>query len=170
MRTECPGYISWTEGSPHCLLLEIFTNKGIGTAILDESEEKLLSWKANEIMEKAENYVLHTYNRYPVVLDHGEGVRLYDMEGKEYLDFAAGIAVFALGYEIRNYDETLKAQIDKLIHTSNLYYNEPAGRCSRKTGESQRDGQGLLYQQRNGGHRGGAESGQKICLSEGRTQ
>ena len=88
--------------------------------------------KANEIMEKAENYVLHTYNRYPVVLDHGKGVRLYDVEGKEYLDFAAGIAVFALGYGNDTYNQTLKDQIDRLIHTSNLYYNEPMADAAEK--------------------------------------
>ena len=88
--------------------------------------------KANEIMEKAENYVLHTYNRYPVVLDHGKGVRLYDVEGKENLDFAAGIAVFALGYGNETYNQTLKDQIDRLIHTSNLYYNEPMADAAEK--------------------------------------
>ena len=88
--------------------------------------------KANEIMEKAENYVLHTYNRYPVVLAHGKGVRLYDVEGKEYLDFAAGIAVFALGYGNETYNQTLKDQIDRLIHTSNLYYNEPMADAAEK--------------------------------------
>ena len=88
--------------------------------------------KANEIMEKAENYVLHTYNRYPVVLDHGKGVRLYDVEGKEYLDFAAGIAVFALGYGNETYNQTLKDQIYRLIHTSNLYYNEPMADAAEK--------------------------------------
>lgn len=88
--------------------------------------------KANEIMEKAENYVLHTYNRYPVVLDYGKGVQLYDVEGKEYLDFAAGIAVFALGYGNETYDQTLKDQIDRLIHISNLYYNEPMADAAEK--------------------------------------
>ena len=88
--------------------------------------------KANEIMEKSEQYVLHTYNRYPVVLDHGRGVRLYDVDGKEYLDFAAGIAVFALGYGNETYNQALKDQIDKLIHTSNLYYNEPMGEAAEK--------------------------------------
>ena len=88
--------------------------------------------KANEIMEKTENYVLHTYNRYPVVLDHGKGVRLYDVEGKEYLDFAAGIAVFALGYGNETYNQTLKDQIDRLIHGSYLYYNEPMADAAEK--------------------------------------
>ena len=76
-------------------------------------------------IEKAEENILHTYNRFHLVLDHGEGVYLYDTDGKEYLDFAAGIAVQALGYHNKEYNEALKAQIDKLLHTSNLYYNVP---------------------------------------------
>ena len=83
-------------------------------------------------MEQAEKAVLHTYNRYPVVLDHGEGVYLYDTDGKKYLDFAAGIAVQSLGYHYPGYDEALKAQVDKLLHTSNLYYNVPAMEAAQK--------------------------------------
>ena len=82
------------------------------------------------IIKEAEESVLHTYNRYQVVLDHGDGVYLYDTDGKKYLDFAAGIAVQALGYHYPGYDEALKAQIDKLMHTSNLYYNEPAAEAA----------------------------------------
>ena len=78
-----------------------------------------------EYIEEAESALLHTYNRYQIVLDRGEGVYLYDMEGIKYLDFVAGIAVFALGDHNREYNDALKAQIDKLIHTSNLYYNVP---------------------------------------------
>ena len=76
-------------------------------------------------IEEAEVSILHTYNRFPVVFERGEGAYLYDTEGKKYLDFAAGIAVNALGYHYPGYDEALKAQIDKLMHTSNLYYNLP---------------------------------------------
>ena len=83
-------------------------------------------------MERAENAVLHTYNRFPVVLDRGEGVRLYDLEGKEYLDFGAGIAVFALGYGNKAYNQALKDQIDKVIHTSNLFYNVPMVEAAEK--------------------------------------
>ena len=83
-------------------------------------------------MEQAEEAVLHTYNRYPVVLDHGEGVYLYDTEGKKYLDFCAGIAVFALGYGNKIYNDALKEQIDKVIHTSNYYYNIPAIEAAKK--------------------------------------
>ena len=70
-------------------------------------------------IEEAESVLLHTYNRFQIVLDKGEGVHLYDANGKEYLDFVAGIAVFALGYGNKEYNDALKAQIDKLIHTSN---------------------------------------------------
>ena len=78
------------------------------------------------IIETAEEKLIHTYNRYQIVLDRGDGVRLYDTDSKEYLDFGAGIAVFALGYNNREYNDALKAQIDKLIHTSNYFYNEPS--------------------------------------------
>lgn len=77
-------------------------------------------------IEEAEKVLLHTYKRYPIILDRGDGVYLYDTDGKQYLDFAAGIAVFALGYNNREYNEALKSQIDKLLHTSNYYYNLPA--------------------------------------------
>ncbi|MBP3899865.1 MAG: aminotransferase class III-fold pyridoxal phosphate-dependent enzyme, partial [Blautia sp.] len=81
--------------------------------------------KMHDQIEEAEVSILHTYNRFPVVFERGEGAYLYDTEGKKYLDFAAGIAVNALGYHYPGYDEALKAQIDKLMHTSNLYYNLP---------------------------------------------
>ena len=78
-----------------------------------------------EYIDEAEKELLHTYNRYQIVLDKGEGVYLYDTDGKKYLDFAAGIAVQAFGYGKKEYNDALKAQIDKLMHTSNLYYNVP---------------------------------------------
>ncbi len=83
-------------------------------------------------IEEAESVLLHTYNRYQIVLDKGEGVHLYDQNGREYLDFVAGIAVFALGYHHKEYNDALKAQIDKLIHTSNYYYNAPAIEAAKK--------------------------------------
>ena len=79
-----------------------------------------------EYIDEAEKDLLHTYNRFRIVLDKGEGVHLYDIEGKEYLDFVAGISVFALGYGNKEYNDALKGQIDKIIHTSNYYYNVPA--------------------------------------------
>ena len=81
----------------------------------------------NSKIQAAEENLIHVYNRFPIVLDHGEGMYLYDTEGQEYLDFAAGFAVCGLGYGNRELNEALKAQIDKLYHTSNLYYHESCG-------------------------------------------
>ncbi|MCD7764456.1 MAG: aspartate aminotransferase family protein [Lachnospiraceae bacterium] len=83
-------------------------------------------------MEKTEQYVLHTYNRFPVVFEKGEGVYLTDVDGKQYLDFGAGIAVFALGYGNEEFNNALKTQIDKIIHTSNLFYNVPLADAAEK--------------------------------------
>lgn len=87
---------------------------------------------SKDYIERAEEAILHTYNRFQIVLEKGDGVRLYDLDGKEYLDFAAGIAVFALGYGNKEYNDALKNQIDKLIHTSNLYYNVPMTEAAEK--------------------------------------
>ena len=76
-----------------------------------------------------------------MVFDHGEGVYLYDVEGKKYLDFGAGIAVMGLGYGHKRYNEALKKQIDKLIHTSNLFYHEPGAEAAQKL----RDASGLNH-------------------------
>lgn len=84
----------------------------------------------NQYMEETNGGLVHTYNRFPVVLDHGEGVYLYDTDGKKYLDFAAGIAVSGLGYSNEEWKETLKEQIDHLVHTSNLYYNTTCGKAA----------------------------------------
>lgn len=91
---------------------------------------------SKEYMEQTEEYVLHTYNRFPVVMEKGEGVHLYDVDGKEYLDFAAGIAVFALGYKNEAYNQALKDQVDKIIHTSNLYYHAPLAEAAKKVVEA----------------------------------
>ncbi len=87
---------------------------------------------SNPYIEKAEEVILHTYNRYPVVFDRGEGVHLYDVDGREYLDFAAGIAVQSLGYNNQEYTQALKDQIDKLTHISNLYYTAPMMEAAEK--------------------------------------
>lgn len=88
--------------------------------------------KMNQKMEAAEAVLLHTYNRSQVVFDHGKGVYLYDTDGKEYLDFAAGIAVCSLGYGDETYTTALKNQVDKLLHVSNLYYTEPTTAAAEK--------------------------------------
>lgn len=89
-----------------------------------------------KIIDEAESVLLHTYNRFPVVFDHGDGVKLYDTDGKEYLDFVCGIGVFALGYNVKSYNDALKAQIDKITHTSNYYYNVPATKAAKAITEA----------------------------------
>lgn len=79
-----------------------------------------------KMINRAEQVLYKTYNRFPVVFDHGKGVTLWDSEGQEYLDFGAGIAVMGLGYADEEYTQTVKAQLDKLTHISNLFYNEPS--------------------------------------------
>ncbi len=101
--------------------------------------------KTSEIINASEQSVLHTYNRFPIVLERGEGVRLYDTDGKEYLDFAAGIAVFGLGYHYPGYDEALKEQIDRLIHTSNLFYNVPLSEAAQKLAEASGMGDAKVF-------------------------
>ena len=88
--------------------------------------------QTNNIIEKAEKNIIHTYNRYQVALERGEGVYLYDAEGRKYLDFGSGIGVFALGYGNKEYNNALKAQVDRLVHTSNYFYNEPAANAAEK--------------------------------------
>lgn len=83
-------------------------------------------------IEKAEQFLVHTYNRYPIVLDHGEGVYLYDRNGEKYLDFAAGIAVCSLGYSHEGYKNALKEQAEKLLHVSNLFYTAPTADAAEK--------------------------------------
>ena len=83
-------------------------------------------------IEKAESALLHTYNRYQVVLEEGDGVYLFDTEGKSYLDFASGIAVCSLGYGHPVFTAALKNQVDKLLHTSNLYYTAPVADAATK--------------------------------------
>ena len=92
--------------------------------------------KTEQIMNASDNAFLQIYHRFPVAFDHGDGVYLYDAEGKKYLDFGAGIAVMALGYNNKRYNDALKAQIDKLIHTSNLFYHEPGAIAGQKLREA----------------------------------
>ena len=86
----------------------------------------------NKTIEMAEANILHTYNRFQIVLDHGKGTRLYDDGGREYLDFFSGIGVYALGHGNTELNDAIKAQVDKLVHCSNLFYNEPAAKAAAK--------------------------------------
>ena len=84
----------------------------------------------NEYMKMTEENLLHTYNRFPITLDWGDGVYLYDTDGNKYLDFMAGIAVSGLGYGNVELKNALKEQIDNLLHSSNLYYNTTCGKAA----------------------------------------
>ena len=125
---------------------------------------------SKEYIDRAEEVILHTYNRFQIVLDKGNGVHLYDVDGKEYLDFAAGIAVFALGYNNQAYNQALKDQIDKVIHTSNLYYNVPMMEAAEKLVKATGLSKVVFHKQRNRGHRGCDQSSKKIRLPERRFQ
>ncbi len=83
-------------------------------------------------INQAEGALLHTYNRYPIVWDHGEGMYLVDIDGEKYLDFVAGIAVYALGYGNEAYNKALVSQAEKLLHTSNYYYSVPMAEAAEK--------------------------------------
>lgn len=85
----------------------------------------------NHYIESEDEGVLKTYNRFPIALDHGEGYYLYDTDGKKYLDFTTGFAVSSLGYGNQEYADALKAQIDELVHSSNLYYNKTCGKAAK---------------------------------------
>ncbi len=85
----------------------------------------------NNKIKAAEENLIHVYNRFPIALDHGDGMYLYDVDGKEYLDFAAGFAVSGLGYGNETLNSALKAQIDQLYHTSNLYYHVNCGEAAK---------------------------------------
>jgi len=86
----------------------------------------------NTYIEEAEGALLHTYNRFPIVFESGDGVYLKDLNGKRYLDFVSGIGVFALGYNNKAYNDAVKSQVDKIMHTSNYYYNVPAIEAAKK--------------------------------------
>lgn len=96
---------------------------------LHKMEEKM---EEKSVIDSAEQHLLHTYNRNQVVLKSGEGVYLYDTQNRKYLDFAAGIAVQSLGYGNQELNATLKNQIDQLLHTSNLFYNEPVAKAAQQ--------------------------------------
>lgn len=84
-----------------------------------------------EVMDTYDKYIMKTYGRLPISFVRGEGVKIYDEKGNEYIDFVAGIAVNNLGHSFKKVGEAVKEQIDKLIHTSNLYYIEPQARLAK---------------------------------------
>ncbi len=79
-----------------------------------------------ELIKIEDDYFINTFTRQPIVLDHGEGVKVTDIDGNEYLDMFAGIAVNALGHNHPKLVKAIQEQAEKLIHISSIYYNEPA--------------------------------------------
>ncbi len=104
------------------------------TKLIEETEGFIMEghFASQDYIDMAEQNLIQTYNRYQIVFDKGEGMYLYDVNGKKYLDFVAGIAVFALGYGCTPLNEALKAQIDKLVHTSNYFYSAPLALAAEK--------------------------------------
>ena len=102
----------------------------------------------NEKIKAAEENLIHVYNRFPIALERGEGVYLYDTNGKKYLDFAAGFAVSGLGYGNQKLNAALKFQIDQLYHTSNLYYHTNCGEAAQKLNRISGMEPGIFYEQR----------------------
>src|SRR5258705_5193243 len=88
--------------------------------------------RLEEIIELEKRYLLPTYNRYPASFEKGKGVFLYDFEGKKYLDFVSGLCVNALGHAHPRIVKTIREQAAKLIHISNLYYNEYQGQLAER--------------------------------------
>lgn len=86
----------------------------------------------NPFIQEANQQFVSVYNRYPIILDHGEGMYLYDTDGKRYLDFGSGIGVCGLGYHDPNYTRMLQEQLERLLHTSNLFYNVPAIEAAKR--------------------------------------
>jgi acetylornithine/N-succinyldiaminopimelate aminotransferase len=137
-----------------------------------------------QIAELERTYLLSTYNRYPVVLERGKGVFVYDIEGKKYLDFVSGIGVNALGHAHPRIVKAIREQAVKLIHVSNLYYHEYQGRLAEKLCELSRVGssgmsraffsnsgteaiEGSIKLARLAGHRAGGEAKSRLVALDG---
>ena len=88
--------------------------------------------KTEAVIKQTEDALLQVYSRFPVAFDHGEGMYLYDLDGKDYLDFGSGIGVMALGYGNKKYNSALKNQVDKILHVSNLFYHVPLANAAQK--------------------------------------
>ena len=89
----------------------------------------------NELIEAEDKYFINTFARQPIVLDHGKGVKVWDKDGNEYIDMFAGIAVNALGHAHPKLVNALQGQVEKLIHVSNIYYNEPCAKLANTLAE-----------------------------------
>ena len=116
----------------HSILMELLTDEGAGTMFTDKKEIT--------VKETDKKYIAGTYNRFPIVLSHGKGSRIWDENEKEYIDLTSGIGVTSFGIADDEWQSAVSAQASKLQHTSNLYYTEPcavlASKLCLKTGMS----------------------------------
>jgi acetylornithine/N-succinyldiaminopimelate aminotransferase len=122
----------------------------------------------NETQQLDQQSHFQTYKRLPITLSHGKGARVWDVDGKEYIDVLAGIAVNALGHAHPALVHAIKNQAEKLIHVSNFYTTGPAGTVVRPAGEAERDGPRVPVQQRDGGDRGDVQTARKFAKSQGK--
>ncbi len=135
--------------------------------------------KTDEIIERERRFLLPTYNRYPIALDRGKGVFLYDSEGNRYLDFVAGLGVNALGHAHPRVVKVIREQAARAIHFSNLYYNEYQGRLAEKlcqlsglnraffSNSGTEAIEGSIKLARLAGHRAGGEAKSQLVALEG---
>ena len=117
---------------PHSIITELLTNEGAGTMFTEKRDMT--------IKEKDAKYIAGTYKRFPVVFSHGKGSKLWDENGKEYIDMGSGIGVTSFGIADDKWQAAVAEQSSKLQHASNLYYSEPctvlAEKLCKKTGMS----------------------------------
>ncbi len=133
----------------------------------------------DQIAEREQKFLLHTYNRYPIVLARGKGAFLYDIEGKRYLDFVAGLGVNALGHAHPRIVKAIREQAAKLVHVSNLYYHEYQGPLAEKlcalsglnraffSNSGTEAIEGSIKLARLAGHRTGGEAKSRLVALEG---
>src|ERR1700722_4647815 len=132
-----------------------------------------------QIAERERQFLLQTYNRYPVVLTRGKGVFLYDLDEKRYLDFVSGLGVNALGHAHPRIVKAIREQAAKLIHVSNLYYHQYQGPLAEKlctlsglnraffSNSGTEAIEGSIKLARLAGHRAGGESKSRLVALEG---
>src|SRR5499427_4315029 len=132
-----------------------------------------------ELIERERQFLLQTYNRYPVAFERGKGVFLFDFEGKKYLDFVSGLGVNALGHAHPRIVKTIREQAARLVHISNLYYHEYQGPLAEKlcrlsglnraffSNSGTEAIEGSIKLARLAGHRTGGEAKSKLVGLEG---
>lgn len=117
-----------------------------------------------EIKQGEETYIMHTYGRFPIALDHGKGATLWDTDGKKYIDLTSGIGVNSLGHDNEALTTAVSEQAHKLMHACNLYYTEPMVPGSKEVGRCSRNGKNLFCKLRCGSQRGHDQAGKKVFL------